>query len=81
MSEPDSNTYICKECNKAFIDCKCIDIIRKSDILMSFLKFDDKFDMRKASKNNRKYFDDNYVKPVKKKKIIKTYMKSVEKKN
>ena len=65
------NKYICKGCNKTFIDCKCISIcagkFNKSDILMSFIKFGDKYDMKKVERERRQYFSDNYDKPKKRK--------------
>ena len=71
MSTISHNKYICKGCNKTFIDCKCISIcagkFNKSDILMSFIKFGDKYDMKKVERERRQYFSDNYDKPKKRK--------------
>ena len=70
-SNMSQNKFICNSCQKTFLWCKCIDIcngkFNKTDILMAFIKFGDKYDMKKIERDRRQYFNDNYSKPKKKK--------------
>ena len=70
MSSISRNKFICKKCSNPFLNCKCISIcegkFNKEDILMSFMDFGG-LSMKKVEKERRKYFNDNYDKPTKKK--------------
>ena len=70
MSSISRNKFICKKCSNPFLNCKCISIcegkFNKEDILMSFMDFGG-LSMKKVEKERRKYFNDNYDKPKKKK--------------
>ena len=70
-SNMSHNKFICNSCQKTFLWCKCVDLcsgkFNKEDILMSFLKFGDGYDMKKKERDRRQYFNDNYTKPKKKK--------------
>tara|TARA_R110002072_G_scaffold4470_4_gene31209 strand:- start:27 stop:485 length:459 start_codon:yes stop_codon:yes gene_type:complete len=68
LSTISRNEYICNSCNTTFLDCKCISISHKSDILMSFLDFRG-LSMKKVERERRHYFSDNYSQEAPKKRF------------